>query len=137
MSDKEDSPKDQEPKKVSKEFTEKVVAWVKYDDALRELRNKSKEITQEKKELEEWILNYLEQIGEKAISIGDGNLRRNVSKTKAPLKKENIYSTIKDLTKDENKASLITTQIFENRPLTERVNLKRTKNRGGKNKQDL
>ena len=137
MSDKEDSPKDQEPKKVSKEFTEKVVAWVKYDDALRELRNKSKEITQEKKELEEWILNYLEQIGEKAISIGDCNLRRNVSKTKGPLKKENIYSTIKDLTKDENKASLITTQIFENRPLTERVNLKRTKNRGGKNKQDL
>ena len=90
-----------EKKSVSKEFTDKVVQWVKNDNELRQLRAKSKEITGEKKELEEWILNYLEQIGEKSISIGDGNLRRNVSKTKAPLKKENIYTTIKDLTKSK------------------------------------
>jgi hypothetical protein len=123
-------------KEVSKEFQKNVVAWVKLDDQLRELRAKSKEITAEKKDLEEWILQYLDQIGEKAISIGDGNLRKNVSKTKAPLKKENIYATIKDLTKDENKANLITTQIFENRPMSERINLKRTKNRGPKAKKE-
>lgn len=119
-------------KAVSKEFQQKVITWVKLDDQLREIRIKSKEITTEKKDLEEWILQYLDHIGEKAISIGDGNLRKNVSKTKAPLKKENIYATIKDLTKDENKANLITTQIFENRPMSERINLKRTKNRGPK-----
>lgn len=123
---------DTQEKKVSDEFTQKVVAWVKLDDKIRELRAQTKEITQDKKELEEWILDYLDKIGEKSISIGDGNLRRNISKTKAPLKKENIYTTIKDLTKDENKASLITQQIFENRPLTERINLKRTKNKGPK-----
>lgn len=129
---------EEKTKAVSKEFTQKVVEWVKLDDQLREIRAKSKEITGEKKELEEWILQYLDQIGEKAISIGDGNLRKNVSKTKAPLKKENIFSTIKDMTKDENKASLITQQIFENRPLTERVNLKRTKLRGPQtNKEDV
>lgn len=121
-------------KQVTKEFQQKVITWVKLDDQIREIRAKTKEITAEKKELEEWILQYLDTIGEKAISIGDGNLRRNVSKTKAPLKKENIYSTIKDLTKDENKANLITNQIFENRPMSERINLKRTKNRGPKNK---
>lgn len=125
-----------EKKEISQEFTKKVVGWVKLDNQIRELRAKSKEITAEKKELEEWILNYLDKIGEKTISIGDGNLRRNVSKTKAPIKKENIYATIKDLTKDENKASLITQQIFENRPMTERINLKRTKNRGPKKQQE-
>lgn len=125
-------------KQVSKEFQQKVVAWVKLDNQLREIRSKSKEITTEKKDLEEWILQYLDEIGEKSISIGDGNLRKNVSKTKAPLKKENIYATIKDLTKDENKANLITKQIFENRPMSERVNLKRTKNRGPKaSKEDI
>lgn len=130
---------EEKPKAVSKEFTQKVVEWVKLDDQLREIRAKSKEITGEKKELEEWILQYLDEIGEKAISIGDGNLRKNVSKTKAPIKKENIFATIKDMTKDENKASLITNKIFEDRPLTERVNLKRTKLRGpkGKNKEDV
>ena len=136
MSDNSDNNSEQK-KEVSKEFTQKVIDWVKLDDKLRELRAKSKEITGEKKELEEWILAYLDQIGEKAISIGDGNLRKNVSKTKAPLKKENIHATIKDLTKDEAKASLITQQIFENRPMTERINLKRTKNRGKKTKEDL
>lgn len=125
-------------KKISKEFQEKVQLWVKLDDALRDLRNKSKEITQEKKELEEYILTYLDEIGEKSIGITNGNLRKNISKTKAPLKKENIYNTIKDLTKDETKASTITNQIFENRPLTERINLKRTKLRGNKKeKEDL
>lgn len=137
MSDNSDNNSEQK-KEVSKEFQNKVVEWVKLDDKLREIRAKSKEITGEKKELEEWILSYLDKIGEKAISIGDGNLRKNVSKTKAPLKKENIHATIKDLTKDEAKASLITQQIFENRPLTERINLKRTKNRGPKKtKEDL
>jgi len=137
MSDNSDNNSEQK-KEVSKEFQNKVVEWVKLDDKLREIRTKTKEITGEKKELEEWILAYLDKIGEKAISIGDGNLRKNVSKTKAPLKKENIHATIKDLTKDEAKASLITQQIFENRPLTERVNLKRTKNRGlKKSKEDL
>lgn len=139
MSDNENT---EEKKQITKEFTERVKEWVKIDNQIRELRNKSKELTTEKKELEEWILQYLDEIGEKTISIGDGNLRKNVSKTKAPLKKENIFMTIKDLTKDENKANVITKQIFENRPLTERVNLKRTKNRGPKfsqenNKEDL
>jgi hypothetical protein len=145
MSDKSqdtnNSDTSEKKKEVSKEFTQKVVEWVKLDDQLRTLKAKSKEITGDKKELEEWILEYLEKIGEKAISIGDGNLRRNVSKTKGPLKKENIYTAIKDMTKDESKASMITAKIFENRPLTERVNLKRTKNRGPKvnksSKEDL
>lgn len=135
MSDNSNTELEQK-KEVSNDFTKKVVEWVKLDDRLRDLRAKSKEITGEKKELEEWILTYLDKIGEKSISIGDGNLRKNISKTKAPLKKENIHATIRDLTKDENKASLITQQIFENRPLTERINLKRTKNRGPKNPKD-
>ncbi|ADO67259.1 hypothetical protein crov226 [Cafeteria roenbergensis virus] len=132
LNDTNNSDTSEKQKEVSKEFTIKVVEWVKMDNALRELRAKSKEITDEKKDLEGWILSYLDQIGEKTISIGDGNLRKNVSKTKAPLKKETIHSTIKDITKDDAKASLITQQIFENRPMTERINLKRTKNRGPK-----
>ena len=143
MSDNNDDKKEktnEEKKQVSKEFTDKVVQWVKYDNNLRQLRAKSKEITTEKKDLEEWILNYLEEIGEKSISIGDGNLRRNVSKTKGPLKKDTIFTTIKNLTKDDQKALEITKKIFEDRPLTERINLKRTKNRGPKkpdNKENL
>ena len=42
---------------------------------------------------------------------------------------ENIQSALLDITKDSNKALELTKYIFQSRPLTERVNLKRTKNR--------
>lgn len=121
-----------EKAKVSKEFAEHVVQWVKIDDALREIRNKSKELTTEKKEHESFILEYLEKINEKAISISDGNIRRNISKTKVPLKKETIYESLKDITKDAGKAQQMTEHIINNRPEQQRVNLKRTKLRGEK-----
>ena len=39
-----------------------------------------------KKEYEEKILTYLENIGENVIEISDGKLRRNVSKTNKSIK---------------------------------------------------
>ena len=121
-----------EEKNVSKKFSHNVVNWVKIDDKLRELRGIQKELTQEKKHLEEEILKYLDSIGEKMITIGDGKLRVNTSKTKEPLKKENIYEKLKEFTNDEGKASILTEDIYENRPLKQRINLKRTKQRGKK-----
>ena len=131
MSDNEDTLQN---KNITNEFTKNVISWVKLDDNLRELKHKVKDIMDQKKSLEEDILSYLDEIGEKSISIGGGNLRKNVSKTKAPLKKETIFSTVREFTKDDTKANFLTSQIFENRPMTERINLKRTKLRGPKNK---
>lgn len=116
--------------KVTNEFKKKVLSWVKLDDQLRELRVKSKEITKEKKEFEEYILNYLEQVDEKVVAIADGKLRRNVSKTKGPLKKANILKALVEITGDNVKANNMTDHILNSRPDVERVNLKRTKNRG-------
>merc|ERR1711871_262067 len=85
MSDSESS--DVEPKKVSPIFIQKVKSWVKIDDTIRELRAKTRELSKEKKQFEDFILTYMQQIDEKVIGIADGKLRRNVSKTKAPFKK--------------------------------------------------
>ena len=74
-------------KKVTKEFRDKVIKWLSIDDELRTLRAKSKELTTEKKQNEEYILSYMEEIEEKCFNVKDGKLRRNVSKSKGPLKK--------------------------------------------------
>ena len=115
--------------KVTLEFKNNVKKWIYIDDDLRALRTKTKELTQEKKHYEENILNFLSQVEEKSVLVQGGKLTRNVSKTKAPLKKELIQNALLDFTKDNNKANLMTDHIIESRPVVERINLKRTKNR--------
>ena len=115
--------------KITKEFKNNVKHWVEIDDTIREIRIKVKELTQEKKENEEFILNFLESVDEKSVGIQDGKLTRSVSQTKAPLKKDNIHKALVEITGDTNKAMSMTEHIIKSRQTVERVNLKRTKNR--------
>ena len=123
---------DNEQQQVTQMFKELVISWVDLDDKIRKHNAQVKEFKNEKKEFESQILTYLENIGENVIDISDGKLRRNVSKTKAPLKKETIEAALVECIKDTQKAAELTQYIIKSRPMVERVNLKRTKNRGGK-----
>jgi hypothetical protein len=125
---------DTEEKKVPQEFREKVLSWLEIDDKLRELRAKTKELNDEKKQHEEFIIESLQQLDEDVLDIKDGKLRKNVSKTKAPIKKDLVYQSLFDKTNDKERSSLLTKYIFDNRPTKERVYLKRTKNRGPRKK---
>ena len=118
--------------KVTKTFKNNVLKWVSIDDNIRELRAKTKELTNEKKQFEENILKFLEEVDEKSIEIKDGKLTKNVSKTQAPLKKDNIHKALVEITGDNNKALQMTEHIIKSRPMVERVNLKRTRKRNKK-----
>ena len=120
-----ESPK--QPPKISEEFKKKIVQWVKFDDDLRKIRETVKEINDEKKQAEEFILSYLENVGEKEIAISDGKLSKQVTKTQAPLKKENIHKALNDIVKDDNKATIMTDHIFKSRETKEKVALRRIK----------
>jgi hypothetical protein len=118
-----------EKKKVSPEFVQSVKQYIAIDDKLREIKEKTKNLNTEKKQREEFILNYLQAIDENVLDVQDGKLRRNISKTQAPLKKELIQKSLTEIIGDANKATAITDQIIKSRPMIERVTLKRTKNR--------
>ncbi len=128
-----DSESETEQKQVSKEFVSKVKRWIDIDDDIRDLRAKTKELTNEKKQFEEFILTYMEQIDEPVIGVKDGKLRRNVSKTKGALKKQIIHKALVEITGDDVKSQQMTEHILNSRPTVEKVNLKRTKNRRPKN----
>ena len=113
--------------KVTKTFRNNVLKWVEIDDTIRNIRSKVKDLTTEKKQFEENILNYLAQVDEESIVIKDGKLSKNVSKTKAPLKKETIYKSLVELIGDATKANSMTDHIINSRPDVQRINLKRTK----------
>jgi hypothetical protein len=133
MSDNNASDNEDVQQKITQDFKKKVLKWLEIDDQIREMRAKSKELNTEKKQHEEFILSFLEQVGEKELAVSDGKLRRNVSKTKKPLSKDSIQKALTELIKDKEKATTMTEHIINSRPTVERINLKRTKNRGPKN----
>jgi len=114
---------------VSNDFKNKIVRWVKLDDDLRKIRETIKEINDEKKQSEEFILSYLDNIGQSEIAIDNGKLSKQVSKSQAPLKKENIQKALNDIVKDDNKASIMADHILKSRETKEKVSLRRVKDR--------
>ncbi len=127
--------------KVTKQFRKNVMKWVELDDGVRALKAKIKEINErvkelnsEKEQFEEPIINFLSQVNEDAVQLKDGGkLSKNVSKQKAPLKKEFIHKALVELVNDPNKAMAMTEHIINSRPVTEKVNLKRVALREKKN----
>jgi len=116
-------------KQISAEFVQAVKKYLEVDDKLREIKDKTKKLNTEKKEKQEFILNYLTSIEESIIDVADGKLKKTITKTQAPLKKELIHKALTDLTGDSVKAQSMTETIINSRPTIERINLKRTKNK--------
>lgn len=116
-------------KKPSDKLISSIKHWVQLDDKVRKLKDEMKELNDEKKDHEEIVLTELSKMEEQVINISDGKLRRTVTKTQAPLKKENIQKTVFEFTKDEQKTFDIIDKIMTSRETSEKVNLKRVKNR--------
>lgn len=115
--------------KVTNEFKNNVLTWVGIDDKIREHRKQVKELNQKKKEFEENILNYLTQVNEDSVMLANGKLSKTVSKSKEPLKKENIHTALVEITGDANKAIMLTEHILKSRKEVEKVRLTRTVNK--------
>jgi hypothetical protein len=116
-------------KRPSEKLISSIKHWVQIDDKVRKLKEEMKELNDEKKTYEEVVLGELEKMEEQTINISDGKLRRNVTKTQAPLKKEEIQKTIFEFTKDEQKTFDMIEKIMASRQVTEKINLKRVKNK--------
>ena len=113
-------------KTISAEFVQNVKKYIELDDKIKEFKNNIKELSNDKKQNEEFILNYLQSIDEKTIDIPDGKLIKNVYKSQGALKKELIQKTLNDIIGDNIKATSITDEIIKSRPIIEKVSLKRT-----------
>jgi len=116
-------------KTASPEFINAVKKYIEVDDKIKNIKEDMKLLTGIKKENEEYILEYLEKIEETVIDIADGKLKRNISKSKMPLKKDFIEKALLDLVGDNNQAIKMTEHIIKCRPEKESIKLTRTKNK--------
>jgi len=125
-----DTKTDTEKKKVSPEFVTNVKKYVQVDNELKEYRKLIKKLSEEKKNNEEYILDYLQTINVQEVGIEDGMLQRYTKKSFAPLKEEFIHKALTiAIGGDSNKAQMLTEHIIKSRPITEKVILKRIKNK--------
>ena len=126
----------EDKKEVSNKFISSIKNWVTIDDKIRKINEETKKLREEiktlngqKEQYEKSVLDELDKMEEKVIAISDGKIRKTVTKSQKPLKKEDIQKTIFEFTKDEKKTFDMVEQMMKSRPTVEKVNLKRTKNR--------
>lgn len=122
--------KESEQLKVSKEFQENVIKYIKLDDLIRKKEKEMKELKTQRKPCEEFILKYLDNVGENIIEVTGGKLIRNKSETKQKLSNDIIKEAITDKIIDPKKVEEIIELMETMRPKNVRVNLKRTAARG-------
>lgn len=130
-----------EPVKAKKrDFQEKVIKFIQYDDLIKEtLLNHRKEINElklQKKELELYLIDFLEEMNNDIINYGESDVIKKVERQKkAPLNKEIMRKAIiEDMIKEkfiksETQGEKIIEKMFESmenkRPVTNVVELKR------------
>ena len=59
-------------------------------------------------------------------------LRKNISKSKGAVKNDHVKKVLMESLKNERQVAALVHKIFENRPVTQRVYLKRTRPRSAK-----
>jgi hypothetical protein len=106
------------------QFQNAVKAYVECDNDIKDINTKKKELADEKKQLEEYMIEYMTKNKHEEILISDGTLHLAITKSKGALKKEYIQDRIQRYT-DTSKAVTITEDIFENRPITEKAKITR------------
>ena len=108
------------------DFIEVVKKWVAIDDMVKEATLKIREWKNEKKELEEGILEYMKKTDQDVLSMSTGGtLRMSLSKTKQGLKEDYIRDVLQKFIGDPNETAKIVGTLMSDRPQKERCYLKR------------
>lgn len=111
--------------KVTKDFKENVIKFVKLDELIKKKQEEITELKSKKNENEEYILKYLDTIGENTIDITDGKLKKNKSETKTTPNIDCFYEVLDSNIKDDELKKKIKEELEKKRQLKVNVNLKR------------
>ena len=118
---------------LKKKFRNIVISWVQLDDKIKAINSELKNMKDEKKQYEDFILSFMEKYNENMITLSNGVLKKNVSQTKQSINEEMINEVIEEFTKDIEQAYTITQKIIQKRQVNERVTLKRQINKKKQN----
>lgn len=83
-----------------------------------------KDLKDEKKQFENYIIDNMKNIKENIILTNKGSIIRNTRESKTSITSDLIQNTLSKILRDESKASLLTSEIESKRPLKQLTSLK-------------
>tara|TARA_B100001059_G_C17838349_1_gene589918 strand:+ start:7274 stop:7624 length:351 start_codon:yes stop_codon:yes gene_type:complete len=90
--------------------------WVSLDSELKNLRNKTKTINQEKKELSNKLIDIMKQNEIETIDMNEGKLMYKKSSVKAPISKKHLITCLESYYKQDSAViEELTTHILDSR----------------------
>lgn len=134
---KEDSESGEEQteldEKTKKALKKIIHMWLGADDRIKQIAKETKKLKNDKKTHEEQILKFMERIDNDTFKTKEGDtLKRFISKSKAGIKSDHVKKVLMESLKNERQVESLVHKIFDNRPVTQRVYLKRTRPRAKK-----
>lgn len=119
---------DDEGIEPSKDFTEKVIKYVTIDNLIKKKNEELKELKDQKKPCEKFIIEYLEDIDQNEVKITNGQLKRAVTTRQKAITKLLIKTVLVKHGIAEDKIKTILKDI-DSRPSSQSVALKRINTR--------
>ena len=112
----------------SSEYNQMVKSWIETEDKINTLMKSLKDLRDEKKQFENFIIDYMEEHDVSDVTITEGRIKKNVLKTKGGFNEKVILEGLAEITKDDTKAKDITKVIAQKRETKEKKYLKKVKN---------
>ena len=110
------------------EIKEMIKAWVEADEKIAVLNKTLKELKDEKKQCENFIIDHMEENHNIEVNSPEGRIRKAVQKSRAGFNEKIIITGLTEITKgDETKAKDITKIISQKREMKEKTYLKKLK----------
>jgi len=109
------------------QYKEMVKSWLETDEKISKLMTTLKELKDEKKQYENYIIDYMEENHNVEVSIPEGKIKKAMLKSKGGFNEKVIITGLAEITKDETKAKDITKVISQKRENKEKIYLKKCK----------
>ena len=110
------------------EIKEMIKSWLEADEKIDALNKQLKELKDEKKQFENFIIDYMDENHNIEVSSGGSRIKKAVQKTRAGFNEKVIIAGLTEITKgDETKAKDITKIISQKREMKEKTYLKMAK----------
>lgn len=93
------------------------------DDKCAELSAQAKDLREEKKQYEEYILTYMEDTQKKELNECGVKLNKQIKERKEKPKQEDVFKSLIEVFKDEDVARKVTEKIYDSMPIVEDVKL--------------
>jgi len=111
----------------SNNYKEMVKSWLETDVKISKLMTTLKELKDEKKQYENYIIDYMDENHNVEVSIPEGKIKKAMLKSKGGFNEKVIITGLAEITKDETKAKDITKVISQKRENKEKIFLKKCK----------